>query len=248
MRRSALLLVTVIAVTFIAMTDARNQDYRSDERIWQDTVTKRPDNPRARNNYAVDLLLRGENAAAERQLRVALALDPAMGQAHANLGVALCRQDRCDEGVPHLERAIAIDPTFAQAHRDLGEAYAGRGQASRAVAEYLLALEAQPDDVFLINRAAWILATAPDAVVRDGLQALGLAERAVVLTGRRHEVSLDSLAAAQAETGQFDLAQQTGAEAIAAARAHNQLAMLPELEDRLARYRSHQPFRQVVGR
>jgi len=38
--------------TYGSMTYARNKDFWSAERIWRDTVSKRPDNPRARLNYA----------------------------------------------------------------------------------------------------------------------------------------------------------------------------------------------------
>jgi len=98
--------------------------------------------------------------------------------------------------------------------------------------------------VFLLNRAAWILATARDDAVRDGLHALALAERAVVLTQRNDEESLDTLAAALAEAGQFDQAVRAGTEAIIVAQRRGHIAILPELDVRLAQYRSRQAIRQ----
>ena len=64
----------VIALT--AVTDARNRDYASEEGLWRDTVQKRPQNPRAHNNYGIDLLRKGDVTTAERHFRSAVALDP----------------------------------------------------------------------------------------------------------------------------------------------------------------------------
>jgi hypothetical protein len=96
----------------------------------------------------------------------------------------------------------------------------------------------------LLNKAAWILATAVDPVARDGARAVVLAQHAVDLTGRHDASSLDSLAVAYAESGQFDNAVAVGSEALAAARARGDQQYPAELEQRLALYRVKKPFRQ----
>ena len=83
----------------------------------------------------------------------------------------------------------------------------------------------------------WVLATSADASTRDPLRALALAERAVVLTRRGDETSLDTMAVALAGIGRRDEAAAVGAEAVARAREHGNRALLPELEQRLASYR-----------
>jgi hypothetical protein len=65
------------------------------------------------------------------------------------------------------------------------------------------------------NNLAWFLATCPDATVRNGSEAVAMAESAVLMTGRRNADFLDTLAAAYAETGQFAEAVRTQKEAIA---------------------------------
>jgi hypothetical protein len=99
-----------------------------------------------------------------------------------------------------------------------------------------------PDDVELLNRVAWILATTPDDRLRDPARARAHAERAVTLTNRADPVSLDSLAASLAASGDFEAAVRIAAEALAAARARN-AQLVPELEYRLELYRRGQPFR-----
>ena len=231
-----------VAVLFGYLTHARNADYHDYDRIWLDTIAKRPQNVRARNNYATSLLLQGRYAEAERHLRAAVER-PGFADAEMNLGVALSAQGALDEGAAHLRRAIAIQPRLVDARRNLAETYVRQRRPGDAVAEYATILESQPDNVEILNRAAWILATTDDPRVRDGTRARGLAERAVGLTMRRHADSLDNLGAALAEIGSFDQAMAVTAEAIAVARSTGQPSLVPDLEQRLLAYRAHQPIR-----
>ena len=231
-----------VAVLFGYLTHARNADYHDYDRIWLDTIAKRPQNVRARNNYATSLLLQGRYAEAERHLRAAVER-PGFADAEMNLGVALSAQGALDEGAAHLRRAIAIQPRLVDARRNLAETYVRQRRPGEAVAEYATILESQPDNVEILNRAAWILATTDDPRVRDGARARRLAERAVGLTMRRHADSLDNLGAALAEIGSFDQAMAVTAEAIAVARSTGQPSLVPDLEQRLLAYRAHQPIR-----
>jgi Flp pilus assembly protein TadD len=238
-----LTVAAVVAALSIA-TDARNRDYHSYEGIWLDTIQKQPANARARTNYATALLLRRDYAAAEPHLRAAVAAKPEFAEAQADLGVALCARGAIDEGISHLERAIAIQPDYAAAHRDLGEAYAARGDFGAAANAFTRAVSLRPDDVPLLNRLGWILATAREDGVRNGAEAVRLAERAARLSERRDVESLDTVAAAYAETGRFDDATAAGAEALALARQKSETAIIPELEQRLESYRARQRVRQ----
>ena len=118
---AGLIASSVVVILFARMTYERNADYHDFDRIWSDTVAKRPENARARNNYATSLLARGSFAEAEPHLRAAVEQKPSYAEAEANLGVALCAQGKLDEGALHLRRAIALRPDYASAHRNLGE-------------------------------------------------------------------------------------------------------------------------------
>jgi serine/threonine protein kinase/TPR repeat protein len=73
---------------------------------------------------------------------------------------------------------------------------------------------AERGNVHVLNDAAWSLATSTEAGLRDGKAALQCAEKAVTMTQRQDEISLDSLAAASAETGAFSNAVLIEREAI----------------------------------
>ena len=73
------------------------------------------------------------------------------------------------------------------------------------------------------NNLAWILATDPDDTIRDAKSALKLSEEVNQKTGHKNFATLDTLAAAQAESGQFAEAVKTINKAIKSARAAGKL-------------------------
>jgi protein O-mannosyl-transferase len=205
-RLAAGLAVAAVAV-LAALTHARNQDYASDVRLWQDTVRKQPANARARYNHGLNLMTAGrfEAAAAEMEIAAALPADRETAAAiHLQLGAALSAQGRVDDGIPHLERALDLDPALEDADPILGQAYSDRGDVGRAIPHFRRAVTRRPDHPALLARTAWLLATAPDAADRDAPLAIELAERAVALTGGADEPALSSLAAAYAAAGRYE--------------------------------------------
>ena len=91
------------------------------------------------------------------------------------------------------------------------------------------------------NNAAWILATSKHDRIRNGVLALHLAQRAVAQD--ESPGTLDTLAAAYAEKGDFARAVATQRSAIAAVSPEAEL-LRAELVDRLAKYEARQPWRE----
>ena len=118
------------------------------------------------------------------------------------------------------------------------------GRRSEAAAAFRAGLAADPDDPRLAARLAWLLATAPEDSLRDGAEAVRLAERAVKVTGDRLPEALDVLAAAYAEAGRFDDATATARRARELATAAGGTALAAEIGQRLALYEVAKPYRQ----
>jgi serine/threonine-protein kinase len=112
-----------------------------------------------------------------------------------------------------LERAIQLEPAFVEAHGALADALDGEGRYPEAAAHYEAALAKQPDNASLLNNLAWLRAACPDAAIRNGDQAVKLALRACELTGYSKPIFIGTLAAAQAETGEFQAAIATATQA-----------------------------------
>ncbi|HVL66242.1 MAG TPA: tetratricopeptide repeat protein [Vicinamibacterales bacterium] len=234
-------LATAAVLALGVATRARASDYRSEESLWLDTVTKRPGNARARINYGILLMKAGRYADAEAQMRAAVDLpadDETRAQVHVQLGAALCAQGRCREGIPHLERALRLHPEVDDADAVLAQAFSESGDLARALHFFRRAVVRHPDLPPLLARAAWLLATAPDEKLRDPRYAEQLADRAVRLTARRDVAALESLAAAYAAQGRFAEAAATAAEAFALAQTLGDVAAAATLREQAEFYRS----------
>src|SRR5207248_9554181 len=90
---------------------------------------------------------------------------------------------------------------------------------------------------------AWILATAPDASMRDGAKAVSLAEDVARRAGHANAIVLRTLAAAYAETDRFSEAIETAEQAIYLTKATGNDGLAIELERNIAAYRLNQPIR-----
>ena len=76
-------------------------------------------------------------------------------------------------------------------------------RAREAAEEYRQALRLRPDWPELLNNLAWLLAIHPEPGVRNGVEAVALAERACRSTGNTNTSLLATLAAAYAEAGRY---------------------------------------------
>ncbi|MCY2925790.1 MAG: tetratricopeptide repeat protein, partial [Planctomycetota bacterium] len=165
-------------------------------------------------------------------------------EAHNNLGGVLKKIGRVDEAIAQFEQALKIKPEHAQAHYNLALALTQTGKGPEALAHFAQAVRINPDFTPALNNLAWLLATSEEASLRDGAQAVRLAEHACQLDGRKSFGSLDTLAAAYAEAGRFADALAAAQEALALAKGANQPAAAADIQTRLALYRAGKPYRE----
>lgn len=196
----------------------------------------------ARGNVLREL---GEHDRAVASYRRALALRPDFVNAHYNLGVTLWNDLGDVEGAA---QAFSAARSFDPIHRPSGTALLRLHDAEgawRARVELLRELRALvPDDMGITSNLAWDLATVPDDALRDGAEALRLADELAAATSDDQLYVLDTRAAALAELGRFDEAILDGTRAA-------QLAAEIGLDDdaaamraRVELYRTGRPYRR----
>jgi Flp pilus assembly protein TadD len=141
------------------------------------------------------------------------------------------------------------------ARSGLGEALAAAGRWEEAIVNYREVLKIGPDHVESLNNLAWLLATCPKDSVRNGAEAVKLAQRADELFHGKNPEALDTLAAAYAEAGRFPEASATARKAIdlvtkekpkTPAEDEKRKTLAAGLRARLALYDAHKPYRQVM--
>jgi protein O-mannosyl-transferase len=108
-------------------------------------------------------------------------------------------------------------------------------------------LALQPDSVEALNNLAWILAANPDQEMRDGPEAVSIAERACELTQHREPVLLGTLAAAYAEAGRFAEAVATAEKARDLALTAGQTAVAETNRRLLELYRAGKPYHEPAS-
>ena len=116
-----------------------------------------------------------------------------------------------------IEAATQIlrkDPDNFAALRFRADAYLNIGKHAEAIADFDKAYALKEDDESLLNNFAWVLATSPDDKLRDGARAVKLATKAAEATGYETPHILSTLAAAYAETGDFENAAKWSQKAV----------------------------------
>jgi len=213
----------------------------------QRAVDIQPHYVEARNSLARALGQKGEWDGAMENLERSLAIDPDQAEAHNNLANVLWQKGRLRDAAAEYQKALALHPDYAAAHFNLGEVLREADEPREAIAHYRRALEIRPDFAPALDSLAWVLATSPDASVRDGVQAVALAARAEQISGSRNSRFIATLAAAYAEVGRFPEAVATAEHALRLATAQGKAALAERLRTQVARYQTGTPYRDTGG-
>ncbi len=174
--------------------------------------------------------------------REAVQLNPEHDPARNNLGVLLIQQGKAEQAIAHWKQTLAIHPDNIDAHVFLGNALAAQGEFAPAIAHLQKAIQLAPDDLRALNQLAWLWATCPRDDLRNGPQAIALAERVCKATGHQAPAPLDTLAAAYAEAGRFSDATATATRALALART-KQKSLADRIRRHLEQYKAGRPHR-----
>jgi tetratricopeptide (TPR) repeat protein len=192
-------------------------------------------NPASVTDVGVGLIGHGPSFKVSDWTRV-IERDPKSSMAYFMRGVSAIKKDRFDQGLYDFERSLRLSPIqderffrlvtplakreFAADSRLMpllkATAQSAKDEDRAAVATLRDLLNRYPDFAAAQAELAWVLATSPDPGVRDGTTAVELAQRAVVRdsSGRNSR----ALAAALAETGDFQRAVEVQEQALAQTR------------------------------
>lgn len=210
-------IAAVIVLGALSILSAKQTTYwRDTETLWRHTLAVTPDSDVALTGLGGILSVRGQIGEAVDDYERALRLRDGNAAAHFGLARALAAQQKTDAAIQHLQKALDIQPDYIAASNDLGVLLASKGEIKDAIAAWRRTLSFDPGNPDANNNIAWVRSTAADSELRDGKEALELAERAI-RSGGENPVRLRTLAAAQAENGQFS-------EAIASCQRGEELA------------------------
>ena len=215
------------------------------EEIYNALITRDPFNAMVLNNRAYCRIALGNLDAAFADLSAALQINAEYSDALMNRAALWRITGNFPAALEDLNRAVNVAPTDTRL-------LVSRMQTLRDMKHFMLAKQdmetilTQSRSIQSINEAGWFLATCPEQAVRDGKRAVKLL-LTIVEQSKRHPRVLDSLAAAYAESGDFDKAVIIQQEAItrgAELRLPNY--QLTRFDERMALYVDRRPFRFSV--
>ncbi len=165
-----------LASAAAVLTVRRNEIYRDDLALWQDTVAKRPQAARPRSYLGAVLLTKGHPAEAMEEFQEASRLEPGNPQAHNGQGSIYLKAGRLPEAIVQYEEAVRAAPGYAEAEFNHGLALLTADRATEAVAHERAALHFRPEYPDALN-------TLGNALFRLGRPAEAVAgyEQAVAL-------------------------------------------------------------------
>lgn len=209
---------------------------------YQKALAILPDYAEASCNLADVLLSKGDMDGAIVHYLKCVAVLPDRADAQYNLASALFRKGRIDDAIVHYKEALTVGSHNADTHANLGSAFLAKGRVVDAIEQYEEALRLAPENVAAQSNLAWLLATSSEPSLRNGQQAVLLAEQASRSSGAKRPLVLRILAAAYAEAGRFSEAAETAHDALQAADDEGNSALSDLLRREIALYESGHPY------
>jgi len=177
------------------------------------------------------------------QLREALRLNPGNHESEYNLALALNQQAQWSEAVVLFAKTVDAASPDANAHSQFALALAHERRTREAMSQYARALLIQPDFPDALAGLSWILATDSNPDLRNGTEAIRMAERACELTERKDPEKLRTLAAAYAEAGRFPEAIVTADRAQELAQRSGKPEEATQCQRLREKFSANQPWR-----
>ena len=222
---------------------AKQQNYDEARSHLLASLDLNSNNAQAHSNLGRLLSLQGQPAEAEDHFQAALKIKPKDAEIRRAYASALAEQGRQAEAVAQFREALRLRPD-AETRLQLATLLYQAHKLREAVAEYRQVLAVKPDQPEALNNLAWLLAACSDETVRNGAEAVRLAEHACRLSGNAQARELGTLAAAYAEAGRFAEAVSAGQKTVDAARAGGNDQLAAMAEQLLDLFRSGKPYHE----
>jgi tetratricopeptide (TPR) repeat protein len=185
---------------------------------------------------------KGEIDRAIADYSLVVQMDPRAVITYCHRASAWLEKREVQNAIADTTEAIRLVPQCHYAFEVRGKAWARVQQYDRAKADWQEALRIDMKSPGARSQLAWLYATCPDGKIRDGAEAVVQGTKACENSGWKNPALFETLAAAYAESGDFEQAVRWQTRALAELPGAKDQA---GLQNRLARYRSGQPYRDT---
>ena len=190
---------------------------------------------------------KGDDEGALKDFDAAVKAEPKNVHGLQLRGSAYSERGEKDKALGDFKEAIALDPNNAATYLYRAHLYLVESDPESALSDLEEVMRRAPDFPGAANDYAWTLATNPKDTVRNGRKAIEYAKKACHETDYKHAPTVDTLAAAYAEAGDWDEALKWQTEALALAeKTHPD--DVKGMKERMALFKEKKPFREVPVR
>ena len=153
-------------------------------------------------------------------------MNPKNSDAYGNRGIAWHKKGEYDKAIADYSESIRLNPNVLSGwvYTNRGITWVDKGEYDKAIADYNQALTVESNYAnatfaTAYSNLAWLQATCPDEKYRNGRKAFENASKAYQLGGGKNWSIVGTVAAAYAESGDFEKAKEWQAKAIELAKA-----------------------------
>jgi tetratricopeptide (TPR) repeat protein len=193
---------------------------------------------------ASEQLRNGDVAGAKRNVDRALQIDPKLWPALYVRAEIFAHEGKYELAIQDCNEALRQNRYFIDAALLRANINVELRKYAEASKEFNSLVAMRPATVILaraLSERAWFQATCPDASFRNGRQAVNDAKAACSIVAWKDEDMIDTLAAAYAETGDFDSAMGYAQQALAIKGISPRVAK--RIQGHIALFQRHQPIR-----
>jgi len=227
-----------------ALVLARIGDLEDAMKDYGHAITANPKQWQAYFNRAAELRDREKLREAVDDLNKVMELNPEFVGTYINRGNIYVQQGELDKAIVDYNAALLRDPNLADIYIARANLFIRKKDYRHAVWDFQTAVQMKtktPERV--LNSLAWLLATCPEAEIREGKEAVELALRACELSEWRDWGMIDTLAAAYAEQGDFDRAIKYQKQVLEIGKSSNEY---DKIKEHLSLYEQHRPYREIT--
>ena len=175
------------------------------------------------------------------ELAVVIENHPDQLELRMTLGILYGAKRQAHKALEQFDAIVDADAKHWSLFRHRADVLLSVGRQADALKDYEQALSLNPNEPAILNNLAWLLCTSPDEKLRDGERAVELAKRAAAATEHKKAFILSTLAAAYAETGDFETAVEWSQKAYDIGEGD----IRDHLQKELDSFKAGKPWREV---
>jgi tetratricopeptide (TPR) repeat protein len=226
------------------MAHAQKEEFHLAIVDYDEAIRLEPRNAGLYHNRALAHAQRHNDTQALADLDEAVRLEPGDASLYSDRGFLRARKGEYDPAIADFDFALRLQPGSTAVLLRRGDTYRQKGDHAKALGDYTEAVRLSPRNAHAHDALAWLRATAPEAGLRNGNEAIEHATRACELTGWKTGKFLATLAAGYAECGRFEDAVTWQKKALQTASDDQ----VEQMRSALNAYQSRQPYRNSGAR